>query len=269
MNSKYKYRTFNLFIVIILSSIISLIYIHFAHPVEQRQAIELIENGEYAEAADLLCPIDNGKNIRALYYYAEYLYYKEQGDVGWAHLMIDNIPETYHGKFAKEIEVERGISQKAYDEYWEQQQEEERLFAERIKTGYPEVGMKVKYIDDSILGKHDGIRTYKEGNWTYKEYYWRGEDSYDIAYGVSFLGNIAVKIEKSKDYDIYRSSDGEVSFKRKTNSTANSKTTKTTQYPNNEYNVYDYHDPEDFYEDYGDEFYDYEDAEEYFDDAWD
>lgn len=265
---KSKDRAFNLFITIILSIVIVLIYTQCTHISEQRKAIELIENGEYNEAANLLRPINSGGNIKALYHYAEYLYHKEKGDVGSAHWEIYYIPETYHGKFAEEIATEREIDQKAYDEYWEQQQEDERLLAERIKTGYPEVGMKVKYIDSSILGKHDGTRTYKEGNWTYTEYFWRVDGGYDIAYGVVFLGGIAVKIEKSKDYDTYRDSDGEVNFKRKTNSSTQSKTTKTTQYPSNKYNVYDYHDPEDFYEDYGDEFYDYEDAEEYFDDAW-
>lgn len=240
------------------------------------EAIELIEQGKYGKAEMLLKELKDYKDGKYLYSYAYYLDYKDN-NVYTARKYLNEIPETYSGKFSEEIAKERPLCEAAYAEY---KKEEERLELQRkreeeeyiysLKNKFPEVGMSSQYIDKTMLGTHDDYKKmngYRNGeDVVIHTYRWYSDNRQDIVFVAECYSGYVKEAHKVNE-NIYWTSSGTPNFGAKASVTTKKKDEK--KYPYDEYDVYDYYDEEDFYYDHEDDFWDFEDAEDYFNEAWD
>lgn len=241
------------------------------------KAIELIEQGEYDKASLLFLKLEDYKDAKYLYFYANYLHYKDNY-IYSARKFLNEIPKTYKGKFADEIVAERPLCEAAYAEYEKEQERlelqrkrEEDEYVRNLKNKLPEVGMSSQYIDKTMLGTHDDYKKmdgYRDGkDVVVHTYRWYSDNRRDIVF-VAECYNGYVKEAHKVNENTYWTSSGTPNFGAKSPAITTKKK-KEKEYPYDEFDVYDYYDEEDFYYDHEDDFWDFEDAEDYFNEAWD
>ena len=182
------------------------------------------------------------------------------------------IPENYSGDLNKEIsDFKTAISPEIaqYDALQAQKAEESRKAAEKahnefmaeLKTKLPYKGMSERYIDFTMMGKHDEVILDDDyDDFVYNTYYWNANDG-ETMLAVSCINGEVNKVSKYFEW-AYWTSDGNPNPNGKNNK--NKYNTSTDLYDADEYS-----DPEEFYYDNYDDFEDYEDAEDYYNSYYD
>lgn len=244
-------------------------YIYCA--VQYNKAITLVEQHNYSEAEEILVKYEKSNYFDDLPYVLSYARICMLGDTDSdtreIHYMLEDIPESYSGKFAEEISEIRADNDKKYGEYQERLQkayeEAEAKRKAEMKTRMPYEGMSESYINDTMVGKADNHKYDKYSD----KYTWYAYNGKDVVLIVECKDGKVTDIIKYWE-GVYWNSDGTPNFGASKPASSRSKSKSSTKQKEDEYDVYDYSDPDDFYYDHEDEFDSYEDAEDYFDDAW-
>lgn len=251
-------------------------------------AVAFIQNGSYEEALAELekanpnmiersnfkwdmkhnKPDKYYKNTVYLYSYAmaQNEYNSENRYMHTVNEYLELIPTDYIGELAEEIGTFKGNFQSQYDECLEkerlQTEENERQFYANLKTKLPYEGMNEKYIDLTMMGKHDkAILDDAYDDFVYNLYYWK-TNSGDTLLAVTCINGEVKSVTKYGE-GYFWTADGRPDYNGKKPYTSSKNKIKSKK-TDDRYNVKDYSDPEDFYDDNYDDFFDYEDAEDYY-----
>lgn len=253
-------------------------------------SIHLIKNGEYKKAERFLYKfndfygydslfdylyIDSGpykpknfyRNSKYLYLYSYAKYYYETDSFDNAYDYIMQIYDNYDGEFSSEIKSDKEVFKKAYKKYIDKKVEYYKSQPD-FKFSYPYYAMYEGLINSTILGASDEHIT--KGNIT--TYYWydnygntkatiicaNGRVNKIIPYSMSKEGQATIK-HNEEEYLKKRTKEQEMERIRKSYSNYDYNWSLDDPY---EINTYD--DPEDFYDDWYDDFDDYDDAEDYY-----
>lgn len=215
--------------------------------------ITLIQNGEYREATIKLWSLqDKGfSDIKALEKYCSALSAYKNGDYINAKTRLEScISEIRKHKEFDDPDVLLDtiipLAEAEREENIRRAEEEERLRKENLrKSGVPYVAMKESEINSTSLGKVDyiGHNTVKFQSRTL--YYWLNSKKQTIYFAACANGSVVDVKDYRNDPWAYNP-------------------TKKFEPIEDDFDVEDYYSPEDFYEDYYDDFFDYEEAEDYY-----
>ena len=157
--------------------------------------------------------------------------------------------------------------EKEYDTYLKQKEQQELAKIKKIVQDIPYVGMEEKYIDMTLVGNHDGWEDefYKENGKNKRKmtYTWKSDDREAYVLAVICRDGVVTSVWKYNE-NIYWTSSGKPNFSVK-RSFANTKK-KVINY--DFYDVDSYDDPDDFADEWAEEFGD-GDYETGYDEAYD
>lgn len=219
------------------------------------EAEALIAAGEFEQAKKLLEPIkeDNYKDTKSLIQLckAHLEYDSGKSTAAYYSMLVVNF-EYQSDEQLEEISTFKDTLQKEYDEYNAELEEKSKKAAEnRIKNGVPYVGMSEALINHTSLGRpSDKVR-----------------HNYQVKNGQQYLANLYDFYQGGKKIFTARCVLGKVTEvwdMRDSQQTTSVPKKKPNSSSNSGPNVEGFSDPEDFYDEYWDDFFDYEDAEDYY-----
>ena len=261
-----------------------------------QNSIDLIEAGEYREALTVLSELpEDYRDKVVLRNYAES---RARNHAYSTHYLMQQIPDDYAGALSEEILAYKQQNHLQYEQIRKEMEEksknvpvqtEEQRLQEMYGSRYPKYGMSEKGLKHCILGKPVSVETcsdfYKIKISKRYRIYQFGES------GKPKSGVITVRYwfysDMTKefidlpvnngyvDHGIYYDEDGvrwefdEKGAVKKSAASYHSTGSAHHSSGKDPYNVHDYNEPEDFYEDWADDFDGYEDAEEYWENGGD
>ena len=196
------------------------------------------------------------KDSAILYAYslAKAEYNKGNKSMGYIDRYLEIIPDNYNRTLSDEINAFKDNFEPEYEEYLlEQARKREIEENERIRNSVPYVGMSESKINDTILGTNYEIvhnSEYIKGE-NIRANIYRFKRGNGIIFVARCLQGKVVKVIDYRDDPWVLPSTSSSSAKKKSND-------------DDPYDVNEYSTPEDFYDEYYDDFWDYEEAEDYY-----
>lgn len=254
-------------VIIIIALSVCLLVFCIIPEIKVQVALGKMRKGDYAAAADVLLHTPEG-NDRYLdlwvyaHYRAEYEanpYPSVAADIyNSIHRLEDEILLPCHEEICQFAEEIRPMAerQKELDRI-AAEQKEERLRS-RAENGIPYVGMPERYIDDTLMGKADSTAYKTSTSCVYK---WTASDGCPLL-EVKARNGVVEEVERRNESEHWQ---GNTCLPNAIHKKPGAQRPYRTPIPDN-YDPYDaayYVTPEDFYDDYYDDFWSFEEAELY------
>lgn len=242
---------------------------------QTQTSLEYLRSGRFGEAKSLLGAMlseQEDAEIRQYYLYAELMDEYEKRDIEWKYARIKTINLDESCDFYSDFQKVKNDVLEEYALYQEErariEAETEKALLKSLATRIPYEGMSEKYIDSTACGTHDEYKSKKRSvnrKTVYEhKYIWYADNGADIPL-IVICEEGEVKSVTRYYLDMYWTSDGMPNFsaERKSGSSGLGKENR-----NDPYDVHDYDDPDDFANEWAEEFGD-GDFEDGWDDAWD
>lgn len=226
-------------------------------------AVSAMRQGDYEAAVPLFKALGEYQNAVPYMYYCEAQVYAGNGDyrkadtslfrMTWKRKLADDDYPSGYDDLSKVVSAE---SAKLYEE---DRRREKEAYEKRVREGIPFVGMSEKDISNTILGapspkiEHNSewVKGVRESANLYR---WIVDNK--RIFSARCLDGKVVGVWDFRDNPWLESTPRPASGKKKAAYSADE--------DDDDYGIRDYADPEDFYEDYYDEFDSYEEAEDYY-----
>lgn len=199
---------------------------------DYRNGLEAIEKGDYEQADALLQPL-NGReeypDIAMILLYADLKSARVDGQaITKQKEILKGYDSTYEGVFSDELSLLASAVNEEYNIYkeeqdalrkeqeieWEQEKaEREREFKQKLSKDIPYTGMGEEYIDCTIVGKHDKMKSSEDdrAKEISNKYYWYADNGKDVVLIVTCRDS---KVDSAIKYytDRYWNTDGTPHF---------------------------------------------------------